>query len=127
MRGFDIFSFLPEKRHCAPASDATSMVWRRVWHVAATAPHEQRRLLYFGNPALGLTISKTLLARICNVGVSPVFTGFFDNGGGHHAESFLTSSASIRTSIVNFVRGYSKVYPALATRFKRYEFIGSSA
>jgi hypothetical protein len=58
MRGFDIFSFLPEKRHRAPASDATFIVWRRVWHVAATALREQRRILYFGNLALGLTIFK---------------------------------------------------------------------
>jgi hypothetical protein len=58
---------------------------------------------------------------------SPVFPGSFDDADDHHTESFLTSNASIRTSIVNFVRGYSKVYPAFATRFKRYEFMGSSA
>src|SRR4029077_6833396 len=57
-RGFDICSFLPEKCHRAPASDAVVVVLRRVRHFAATSPRGQRRPPYFSNRALALTISE---------------------------------------------------------------------
>src|SRR4029077_547270 len=123
MRGFDICSLLPEKCHQAPASDAMVVVLRRVRHVAATSPHGQRRPAYFGNSALALTISE--LHR--PVGASPVFAGFPECPRRHQAESFLIAGTSIRTSILNFVQGYSKVDRTSATRFKRYQFMCSSA
>src|SRR6476620_12705054 len=123
MRGFDICSFLPGKCHRAPASDAMVVVLRRVRHVAATSPHGQRRPSYFSNRALALTISELLRP----VGDSPVFVGFPGCPPRHQHESFLIARASIRTSILNFVQGYSKVDQTLATRFKRYQFMCYSA
>jgi len=51
----------------------------------------------------------------------------FECGGTHHAESILTGSERLRTSIVNAVQGYSKVDRISDTTFKRYEFMPSSA
>jgi len=84
---------------------------------------EQRRLLSFGNRVLGLTKFQLWLGG----SNSPMIAGLFEYTRHRHAESFLTGRASIQTSILNFVQGYSKVYGASATSFKRYEFMRPSA
>jgi hypothetical protein len=100
-----------------------SFVWRRAGHVAATPMLEQRRLLSFGNRVLGLTIFRPWSSG----SNSPMIAGLFERARHRHAESYLTERASIQTSILNFVQGYSKVYRASATSFKRYEFMRPSA
>jgi hypothetical protein len=72
-----------------------------------------------------VTVTKSKLHR--PMGDSPVFAGFPECPPRHQAESFLIARASIRTSILNFVQGHSKVDQASATRFKRYQFMCSSA
>src|SRR5207244_5994501 len=52
--GFRHWHFSRKKCHCAPASDAAFLVWRRVSHVAVTPLHEQRWLLHSDNRALAL-------------------------------------------------------------------------
>src|SRR5215469_6468169 len=96
---------------------------RRVRHVAATSLYGQRRPLHFGNRALVLMTSEPCSAR----GRQPRFYWLLRSPPQHHAESSLTAGAATQSSIVNFAQGYSKVDRTLATRFKRYEFMCSSA
>ena len=114
---------LPEKITTAP----------RHWSVAAARMLPQRRCtgngarLYFGNRALVLIVMLMDVVVWDAWRCSPYLTALFEGGGMHHAESILTGSDRLPTSIINAVQGYSKVDRISDTTFKRYEFMCPSA
>ena len=83
--------------------------------------------LYFGNRALVVIVLQTDNVVWDRGAAAPDWWALFECRGMCHAESFLTGSDRLPTSIVNAVQGYSKVDRISDTTFKRYEFMRSSA
>jgi hypothetical protein len=120
MRGFDIGS-CSRKNFVATGGfriRRLSLLTGR--HVAATLPPEQRR---YGNPALVLTISQCGERALAGLALVLYLQAYFECARHHQVESIVTRRATIRTSTVNFVQGYSKVELSSDTGRKRYEFM----
>ncbi|HEY7228801.1 MAG TPA: hypothetical protein VH558_00360 [Pseudolabrys sp.] len=83
--------------------------------------------MYFANRVVVWMTVHMATALRNHVGDIPRLKALLASARSRHAESILTRPHAIRSSIVNAVQGYSKVYPILDTTFKRYEFMRSSA